>query len=193
MDEKIIRLFHRFSKSCLSTKWRFKKPNWSFWNDKPWIFSPDRKIPDGWFSLKKPFSYCASFWFPYDVEVWTKAGKNEDSSTDSFGWKNRPTGFDATVKLAQEIKLRELIKAQALLWVEAQRRKVWSRKRRERSARFVYTLTPPFCWRRRKKVSYHAISFRCIAWSDDNLRFHEWAFGSASSERNEICYQSVQL
>lgn len=134
--------------------------------------------------VRKPFSYLVpANRFPYDVEIWTKTGKNVKTLAEIPLDEVRPTGFDATVTGPREIQWRADHGA-TLYWVEAQDGGDGKVEMEERE--IVYTLAAPFVGQG-KKLATTSLRFGGIDWSTEKFAIlNERWFGSRREMRSLI-------
>lgn len=142
--------------------------------------------PDGKYLMidliKKPFSYLVpASRFPYDVEIWDKAGKKVKTLAKIPLDENRPTGFDATVTGPRNISWRA-DKGAMLYWVEAQDEGDPRNDVKDRE--IVYTLDAPFAGE--KKLATTPYRFAGIAWSDDNFAIMNERWSASRKEMKSI-------
>jgi dipeptidyl aminopeptidase/acylaminoacyl peptidase len=143
--------------------------------------------PDGKYLMvdliKKPFSYLVpASRFPYDVEVWDKAGKKVKTVAQIPLDENRPTGFDATVTGPRNISWRA-DKGAMLYWVEAQDEGDPRNDVKDRE--IVYTLDAPFAGEK-KKLATTPYRFAGIAWSDDNFAIMNERWSASRKEMRSV-------
>ncbi len=143
--------------------------------------------PDGKYLMvdliKKPFSYLVpASRFPYDVEVWDKAGKKVKTVAQIPLDENRPTGFDATVTGPRNISWRA-DKSAMLYWVEAQDEGDPRNDVKDRE--IVYTLDAPFAGEK-KKLATTPYRFAGIAWSDDNFAIMNERWSASRKEMRSV-------
>jgi dipeptidyl aminopeptidase/acylaminoacyl peptidase len=143
--------------------------------------------PDGKYLMvdliKKPFSYLVpASRFPYDVEVWDKAGKKVKTVAQIPLDENRPTGFDATVTGPRNISWRA-DKGAMLYWVEAQDEGDPRNDVKDRE--IVYTLDAPFA-SEKKKLATTPYRFAGIAWSDDNFAIMNERWSASRKEMRSV-------
>lgn len=143
--------------------------------------------PDGKYLMvdliKKPFSYLVpASRFPYDVEIWDKAGKKVKTLAKIPLDENRPTGFDATVTGPRNISWRA-DKGAMLYWVEAQDEGDPRNDVKDRE--IVYTLDAPFAGEK-KKLATTPYRFAGIAWSDDNFAIMNERWSASRKEMRSV-------
>ncbi len=133
--------------------------------------------------IKKPFSYLVpASRFPYDVEIWDKAGKKVKTLAQIPLDENRPTGFDATVTGPRSINWRA-DKGAMLYWVEAQDGGDPRNDVKERE--IIYTLEAPFAGEK-KKLASTPYRFAGIAWSDDNFAIMNERWSASRKEVRSV-------
>lgn len=134
-------------------------------------------------TVKKPFSYLVpANRFPYDVEIWTKAGQKVKTLAQIPLDENRPTGFDATVAGPRNINWRADQPA-TLYWVEAQDGGDPKVEIAERE--IIYTLKAPFTGVKQKLAST-PYRFGGIAWSDDNFAILSEGWSKTRMDRKSV-------
>lgn len=134
-------------------------------------------------TVKKPFSYLVpANRFPYDVEIWTKAGQKVKTLAQIPLDENRPTGFDATVAGPRNINWRADQPA-TLYWVEAQDGGDPKVEIAERE--IIYTLKAPFTGVKQKLAST-PYRFGGIAWSDDNFAILSESWSKTRMDRKSV-------
>jgi dipeptidyl aminopeptidase/acylaminoacyl peptidase len=143
--------------------------------------------PDGAYllveTIKKPFSYLVpASRFPYDVEIWSKAGQKVKTLAQIPLDENRPTGFDATVAGPRNISWRADHPA-TLYWVEAQDSGDAKVEIAERE--IIYTLKAPFSGEKQKLAST-AYRFGGIAWSDDTFAIFSERWSRTRMDRKSV-------